>query len=134
MPFVALLVTDSGAVENPTWDDVERAIGALDADSCTEVMLSPAPPDGPPEGDHHMGIGGGKDGRYIVYATEDNMLFWNLKDASKSADATPVRMSIGGQEGEYLESQCISRSGALTAARDYFERGQRTSSLEWTPT
>lgn len=98
MTFVAALRTDTKTIMNPAWADVEREIAALDARTQTLVILSPPPPEGAPQGDHHLAIGGGGDGRYIVYVTEDNLTFWNLADAGNRGAAHRIRMNIGGQE------------------------------------
>ena len=82
----------------------------------TLVILAPACPKGPPEGDHHLAVGGGGDGRLLVYTTEDNLGFWNLADPGKQGAERKVRMNIGGQEGEYHESQFVSRDLALGGA------------------
>ena len=131
MNFVATLTTDTKRIEEPTWADVEREISALDARTQTLVMLAPPPPKGAPEGDHHLAVGGGGDGRFIVYTTEDNLNFWNLTDPEKRGAERKVRMSIGGQEGEYREAQFVSRDMALRAARRYAEDGQRAADLVW---
>lgn len=131
MSFVTMLATDTARIDNPTWEDVERAIHALDGTAITEVMLSPPPPKGPPEGDHHMGIGGGKDGCCIVYITEDNLHFWNLRDTAKKNKEKSIRMTVGGQEGDYYEAQCVPREWALKVARDYFDHGRRADSVTW---
>jgi hypothetical protein len=86
MSFVAALTTDTKTIKKPTWVDVEREVGALDARTQTLVVLAPPPPKGAPEGDHHLAIGGGGEGRFIVYTTEDNLDFWNLADPES---ATP---------------------------------------------
>lgn len=131
MSFVATLTTDTKTMENPTWADVEREVGALDARTRTLVMLAPSPPQGAPEGDHHLAVGGG-DGRFIVYTTEDNLDFWNLTAPDTSGTERTVRMTVGGQEGEYREAQFVSQDQALQAARRYFEDGQRAPGLVWT--
>lgn len=94
-------------------------------------MLAPPAPEGPPEGEHHMGIGGGKDDRCVVYMTEDNLVFWNLEDESRSGAPERALMLVGGQEGDYHEEQCIPRDWALRAAREYFEHGRRAPDLPW---
>jgi hypothetical protein len=132
MTFVATLTTDTKTIANPTWADVEREIGALDAKTRTLVMLAPPSPEGAPEGDHHLAVGGGGDGRFIVYTTEDSRNFWNLTDPEKRGAERKVRMNIGGQEGEYREAQFVSRDLALRAARRYVEDGQRGADLVWT--
>lgn len=132
MSFVATLTTDTRTIQNPSWADIEREIRALDACSQTLVMLAPLPPKGAPEGDHHLAVGGGRDGRCIVYATEDNLDFWNLTDPEKRSAEGKVRMTIGGQEGEYVEAQFVPRELALQAARRYAQDGQRAPDLVWT--
>jgi hypothetical protein len=134
MSFVTTLTTDTETIKNATWADVEREIAALDARTQTLVMLAPPPPKGAPEGNHHLAVGGGSDGRFIVYATEDNLNFWNLTDPERSEAKATVRMNIGGQEGEYREAQFVSRDLALRAARRYVEDGQRAADLAWTKT
>lgn len=130
MTFVAKMATDSKEIDSPSWDDVERAIESLDGERHTIVMLAPAPPLGPPDGDHHMAVGGGKGGKYVVYMTLDNLHFGNLVAPEFEGDVAVVRQTIGGQEGEYAVSQCVSRQLALKAARKYFETGERAE-LEW---
>jgi hypothetical protein len=132
MSFVATLTTDSETIVNPTWEQVEGALGSLDARTVTLVILAPAAPKGPPDGDHHMGIGGGEDGRCIVYVTADNLHFWNLEDTTKSKSETRILMLVGGQEGDYRDAQCVPREWALKAAREYFEHGTRATDLPWT--
>jgi hypothetical protein len=39
-------------------------------------------------------------------------------------------MNIGGQEGDYRESQFVSLALALRAARQYFTDGQRAADLD----
>jgi hypothetical protein len=58
---------------NPTWRDIEAAIRRLDGDSCSLLILGIGEPPAP-----HMAIGGGDSGRYIVYATPNNMVFHKL--------------------------------------------------------
>jgi len=132
MSFVRMLTTDAGTMQDPSWKDVEAAIAALDAEEATLVVLAPLPPKGPPRGDHHLGIGGGKADRCVVYVTEDNLRFWNLEDAAKASSTARVMMLVGGQHGDYRESQCVPKEWAVRAAREYFERGARAADLPWT--
>ncbi len=131
MNFVATLTTDTRTISNPTWAEVEHAISALDARTETLVMLAPPPPKGAPVGECHMAVGGGADDRFIVYITEDNLKFWNLVDPETQADHRNVGVLIGGQVGEYRESQFVSRALALRAARDYVTDGVRAIALTW---
>ena len=132
MSFVAALTTDTKTITSPTWADVEREIDALDARTQTLVMIAPAPPMGAPDGEHHLAVGGGGNGRFIVYMTADNLEFWNLTDPETRGREGKVRMNVGGQEGEYREDEFVSRDLATRAARRYFETGQRAADLAWT--
>lgn len=130
MSFVTELSTDDGVVNAPTWEDVEQAIRALNGSANTLVGLAPDPPKGPPTGDHHMSIGGGAAGLYIVYATEDNVRFSTLRSATGSS-AAKRRMLVGGQEGEFREEELVSIELAIHAARAYFETGENAPQLTW---
>ena len=132
MAFVTSLTTDEETVLEPTWGQVEWAIDALDGDNLTLVTLGPAPPLGPPEGDHHMAVGGGKDGSVVVYMTTDNVVFWSLADHDQPDPQRRILMRTGGQEGDFRDAQRVPRSWALEAAREYFEHGARAKDLMWT--
>lgn len=131
MNFVNVLTTENITIHAPTWEDIAQAIVALDAKTLTLVMLSPASPKGPPDGDHHMAIGGGWNDRHVVYITEDNLRFWNLEDRTKPGAEQRILMRVGEQDGDYREAQCISREWALAAARRYFQDGLRAENLPW---
>jgi hypothetical protein len=131
MSYVATLTTDAEEVRNPTREDVERAIDTLDSTHVTLVVLAPRSPDGSPEGEHHMAIGGGKDDRCVVYITKDNLGFWNLEDPSKASSMTRVMMVAGGQDGDYREAQCVPKQWAKRAASVYFEHGIPAPDLPW---
>ena len=125
MSFVTTLATDSKTIDAPTWDDVERAVRALDGSTETLVTLAPH------QGEHHLAIGGGRGGQFIVYLTEDNLTFFNLAEPAAHDDRTPVRMLIGGQEGEYRKGQFVSLDVVLRAARHYVQEGGRAPGLTW---
>lgn len=63
-------LNDEWRLEGPSWDNVDRALQRLDATTHTLVTIQGA-------GERHMAIGGGA-GRYVGYATFDNLEFWNL--------------------------------------------------------
>ena len=131
MSFATVLTTDDGTVQNPSWSEIEAAILSLDGKTSTLVVLDPGPPKGPPTGDHHMGIGGGKNDLCVVYLTEGNLRFANLEDPGRTGGAGRVTMLAGGQEGDYRAEQCVHRALALRAARAYFETGTRAPDLRW---
>lgn len=113
----------SDLLDNPTWQDIETAIRRLDGDACSMLVLGigdPVP---------HMGIGGGEDGNYIVYATPDNWVFYNLTNP----EAPPGKSFLvaGGQRGDYANKQCVGLTEVLRAAKTYAESGQLEASLIW---
>jgi hypothetical protein len=113
----------SEELENPTWQDIETAIRRLDGDRCSLLILGigdPVP---------HMGIGGGHEGKYIVYATPDHQIFHNLINPN----AAPGKSFLvaGGQLGDYANRQCIDLTVTLRAAKTYAESGQLDTSLIW---
>ncbi len=110
-------------LENPSWRDIEVAIRRLDGETCTMLLLGigdPVP---------HMGIGGGEAGRYIVYATPDNMIFHNL--INPKAAPGKCLLVAGGQMGNYEIKLCVSLAEVLRAAKTYAETGQLESTLTW---
>jgi hypothetical protein len=108
-------------VERPSWAAIEERIARLDAREFTIVTLAG-------EGEAHMAVGGGA-GRYIVYATRDNMSFDNLVDPARGE--AMERLVAGGQEGEYPARQVVSLETAVEAAREYAETGTLSDSLRW---
>ena len=110
-------------LDNPSWDEIEKAIRRLDGERCSLVILGigdPVP---------HMGIGGGGEGKYIVYTTRDNMHFHTL--INPSAPAGKCMLVAGGQLGDYEQKKCVSLREALQAAKTYAETGQIDSGLTW---
>lgn len=128
-----MMTTDEGDVERPTCEQVAAAIEALDGESRTMVTLAPSPPNGSPVGECHMAIGGGPD-HFIVYLTRDNLGFTNLVEPERQTRTNNIRLFIGGQEGDYTESQCVTRPTAIRAARHYLERGNPDPTLTWLDT
>lgn len=115
--------SDSRQMENPTWEQIETAIRRLDGERCTLLILGvgdPVP---------HMGIGGGEDGKYIVYATPDNMSFHTL--VNPGAPPGKCMLTAGGQAGDYELKRCVSLREVLLAAKTYAETGQIEAGLSW---
>jgi hypothetical protein len=109
--------------DDPAWQDIETAIRRLDGRKCTMLILEigdPVP---------HMGIGGGEDGKYIVYTTPDNWVFHNL--INPQAAPGKSLLVAGGQRGDYANRQCINLPEVLRAAKTYAETGELDPSLVW---
>lgn len=114
---------DPCELPNPRWADIELAIRQLNGDDRTVVSFgsgTPAP---------HMAIGGGRGGKYIVYATHDNITFYTMVGADRSEDK--VVFVAGGQPGEYLIRNCVTLQQALLAAQVFAEECRVDSSFDW---
>jgi hypothetical protein len=126
--FVSAMSIDHGrgghyetrTISNPSLEGIEEAIGKLDGDRTTLVMLATG-------SQAHMAIGGGKDA-YIVYVTFNNQTFYSL---SIPAGDDQIKLVVGGQEGEYPASLCVSLEKALAAARTFATSGELDRSLSW---
>lgn len=111
---------DNLHVDAPDSVQIAAAIGRLDARVYTQVIVA-----GPEEA--HLCVGGG-DGRYVVYATWDNLTFFNLLS---SEGGEVVRLVTGGQEGVFDAVQVVSVDMAVRAASRFAEDGALDDALRW---
>ena len=114
---------DHRELPNPTWIDIEAAIRQLNGEDRTLVLFgsgTPVP---------HMAIGGGDNGKYIVYATHDNITFYTMVGTDRSQGK--VIFVAGGQPGDYLIRNCVTLERALRAAQVFAEECRMDSSFEW---
>lgn len=100
-------------IDAPSWEQIKATIQALDGRTRTLVVLS-----GP--GEAHMGIGGGKENHYVVYATFDNESFFDLVGDRSNATITMV---CGGQEVSYDVEECADLEQTLKAAQAFATEG-----------
>ncbi len=119
---VRSISSDSDSRDEPSLDEVEAAVRALDGATVTMITLEITE-------EHHMGIGGGKGGQYVVYMTKDNMRFWNLEDPSRGEEV--VMLVCGGQEGDFQARRCVTLDAALRAARAFASTGEPAPDLPW---
>jgi hypothetical protein len=103
------------------WSEIELAIRGLDGHNKTLVTLET-------DSETHMSIGGGQ-GKYVVYVTFDNEMFYSLTDPSKPE--TDEFMVVGGQESLYSAKSCVDLIGALQAAEIFAETGKMLESVVW---
>lgn len=107
--------------EVQTWAKIKSAIEELDAKQKTLMTIEA-------DGETHMAVGGGL-GKYVVYATFDNVSFYNLVDPSKSHDLETL--VVGGQTGVYPARMCVDQQTALKAAKTFTESGKLEQSVTW---
>lgn len=108
-------------VSTPTTEEIREAIEQLDAERHSLVTLHA-------NGDVTIAVGGG-DGRFVVFATFDNQLFYNLLGPGDPAKL--VEVFVGGQIGEYPENTVVDRSSALSAAMTFAQTGELDSRFSW---
>jgi hypothetical protein len=116
--------SDPDELINPTWSEIESAIRRLDGNTCTLLVLGIGEPPVP-----HMAIGGGEDGKYIVYTTADNLSFATL--INPAASFGKCLLVAGGQRGEYDLRKFVSLTDAMRAAKTYAETGATDPTLAW---
>jgi hypothetical protein len=103
------------------WSEIELAIKNLDGQTKTLVTLET-------DGETHMSIGGGQ-GKYVVYATFDNEIFYSLIDPSKSDQHESI--VVGGQKGLYPAKSCVDLETVLPSAQKFAELGEMLRSAVW---
>ena len=91
--------------ENPSAFEYEGALLRLDAKKYT--MITIARDDG-----KHLTIGGGA-GQYVVCATFDNEVFWNLVRPEPTSGV--VLLNAGGQDGDFPAGQVVGLEQAHAA-------------------
>jgi hypothetical protein len=101
---------------------LERLINRLDGKRFTLVILR-----GP--GEDQLAIGGGLEGRYVMYQTRDNETFW--EPSRESAPDERVVLVVGGQTGEYPARQVVGSQEAIAAATEYARKGSLTTAVRW---
>ncbi len=107
--------------EVQTWAEIKSAIEELDAKKKTLVTIET-------NGNTHMAVGGGM-GKYVVYATFDNVSLYNLIEPTKSNDLETL--VVGGQIGAYPARMCVDLETVLKAAKTFTESGTLEESVIW---
>lgn len=113
-------------IDDPTMDQVESAIRALDGKQKTVVTLEAD--DGVP----YLAIGGGNNGKYVVSGTEDDLTYLNLivADAATTSEGT-AHIVAGGQAAAYPARECVDLELVLRAARTFASNGTFDPALTW---
>jgi len=109
-------------MKDPTWSDVARLVGNLDASKRTMVILKR-------DEDNNLIIGGGR-GQYVISASVDGDRFFSLVLSGKPS-SPDVCLNIGGQEAEYPPDQVVDEVAAIACATEYLKSGKMDANFEW---
>ncbi len=117
---------DSGektiTTSDPEWEQIEEAIRSMDGSCRPSVTLSLGE-------EAHMGIGGGKQGRVIVYATFDGESFHNLLPEDISSGEIEMCVCCFPVGVELKETASVGL--AVEAARVLSEKGILGPTFPW---
>ena len=102
---------------NPAWEDVDRAIKALDGEDKNDLYLTPNAE--VPE--TYLCVGGGN-GEYVVSGSVEGERFPAVVIPDRSDEL--VSLVVGGQLGEFPERFIVDLDTALTAAKAFYESGR----------
>jgi hypothetical protein len=109
-------------LSNPSWPAIETAIRDLDGEHRTIATIEGT-------GAVRLVVGGGSQGKYIVWATFDNEKFHTLLSTERSTEKILLR--IGGQNGDYQKEMVVDIGAALKAAKTFYEFGKLNEELDW---
>jgi hypothetical protein len=114
-------------IDDPSWQDVEDAIRALDGHRRNDIYLYP---DKQNE-ETWLAIGGG-DGRYILTGgVAVDQEFPTLTDPGKPPEPEEA-IVVGGQEGLYPGNWVLTLESALRGARAFYDVGGFQNDAPWT--
>lgn len=109
------------SIDEPSWEQIDEAINALDASRHTLLTLDGL-------ADDLMTIGGGS-GRYVVIYQVGEDVFWNLHADGDPAET--IMLDCGGQEGGFPADQIVGLDLARAAARTMLAVGGIDVGLGW---
>ena len=81
-------------------------------------------------GDAHLAVGGDATTGVVVYATFDNLVFYQLVAPSDSSTDS-VELVAGGQPGMYARRYVVPIEAAAGAAEAFALRGELTADWDW---
>jgi hypothetical protein len=106
----------------PSWGDIESAIKRMDGRIYQGIILID-------EGGSQLGVGGGANGKYIVYVTLSDEKTFTLQ--SNAPSTARVKLLIGGQEGEYPGHVIVDLHAVLKAVEVFAKHGRLSKDLSW---
>lgn len=129
-PFPLLLILDNWSrvkkpdlvLQHPTWADVTRSIGRLDARKHSLLSLTI-------DDDNHLLMGGdGK--RFVVTVCEHGSRCFVLVNQGV-VDTSMIQLTIDGEEDLYPANQVVDEHAAVACALTYFRTHNRDERFQW---
>lgn len=109
---------------DPTWEQLEELILSLNGQNKTLVTFDNE------DEEWYMAVGGGPS-QYILYLSfEDEERIVELVDPTQPEDSY-VKLTVGGQWGEYPQNTCVSQEKVLMAAKTFYETQTPDERLSW---
>jgi hypothetical protein len=106
---------DKVDAENPTWDQVDAAIRALDGAARNDLYFHVRRDDL----ETYLAVGGGN-GRYIVTGAIENETFPTVISGPESAQPR-VHLMVGGQMGDYPHNYILTLDTTLRAVHSFVD-------------
>jgi hypothetical protein len=113
---------ESQTAEQPSWDDVLRAVQRLDGERCDGLILNG--PNGA-----YLGIVGGQGGKYVVAGKGRDGEAFILTVGQHQGRW--IALNVGGQENEYADNEVAGLEDVLAVARTFFESGDCDRQFHW---
>lgn len=111
----------SDTYKNPTWEEIETAIKALDQKKRTQIVIQR-------EDSSNISVGGGN-GRYYVCITTSDERFLILKQEKKGKGKK--QLVVGGQVGNYPTETIVTITLVLKAVETFHKTGKIEKTLNW---
>jgi hypothetical protein len=108
-------------VERASSADFDHALDRLDARTHTMITIKA-------DEERHLTIGGGA-GQYVVYATFDGEVFWNLLRSQPTVGM--VLLNAGGQQGDFPAAQVVDKEQARAAGRAFLDACRLDPTQQW---
>ena len=123
MHKMTLVVDGSSEVNNPTWNDVIKAIHSMNGISNSMVVLTTG-------AGNAILIGGGNSGCYLVsyYPNFSGQISYFLSDSSKKGDAIEITV----QTTEMFPARwCIHLDTVIDVINIFYKTGQIPEKYQW---
>jgi len=102
--------------------EVKQAIDRLDGVNKTAVVLKL-------DDNNLMIVGGGENGKYIVFAKVDGKNYYMANKFDIAKD--PMTITVAKQKGKYPSRRCLNLDMVLESAKHFAHRGTLAQTFNW---